>query len=79
MQDIKNITEVLKKHYTITEERLTILLDLIFNNTGLSYTKNELRIKDDTAILQFIKAIYPDRYEEELYELQNENHIPRID
>lgn len=79
MQDFRDITEVLKKHYTITEERLTILLDLIFNNTGLSYTKNELRIKDDTAILQFIKAICPDRYEEELYELQNENHIPRID
>lgn len=76
---MKDFIDVLKKQNTINEERLTTLIDLIFNNTGLAYTKNELRIKDDTAILQYIKAICPDRYEEELYELQNENHIPRID
>lgn len=76
---MKDFIDVLKKQNTINEERLATLLDLIFNNTGLSYTKNELRIKDDTAILQYIKVICPDRYEEELYELQNENHIPRID
>lgn len=76
---MKDFIDVLKKQNTINEERLTTLIDLIFNNTGLAYTKNELRIKDDTAILQYIKVICPDRYEEELYELQNENHIPRID
>lgn len=76
---MKDFIDVLKKQNTINEERLTTLIDLIFNNTGLAYTKNELRIKDDTAILQYIKVICPDRYEEELYELQNENHIQRID
>ena len=76
---MKDFIDVLKKQNTINEERLTTLIDLIFNNTGLAYTKNELRIKDDTAILQYIKVICPDRYEEELYELQNENHITRID
>ena len=74
MQEIKNIADILKKHYTITEERLTILIDLIFNNSGLSYTKNELRIKDDTAIIQFVKAICPDRYFEELEEAKLNNN-----
>lgn len=68
---MKDFIDVLKKQNTINEERLTTLIDLIFNNTGLAYTKNELRIKDDTAILQYIKVICPDRYDEELFELQN--------
>jgi hypothetical protein len=83
---MKDFIDVLKKQNTINEERLTTLIDLIFNNTGLSYTKNELRIKDDTAILQYIKVICPDRYDEELFELQNNvvktkegKHIPAID
>lgn len=83
---MKDFIDVLKKQNTINEERLTTLIDLIFNNTGLAYTKNELRIKDDTAILQYIKVICPDRYDEELFELQNNvvktkegKHIPAID
>lgn len=86
MQDLRDITEVLKRQHTITEERLNTLIDIIFNNTGLAYTKNELRIKDDTAILQYIKVICPDRYDKELFELQNNvvktkegKHIPAID
>lgn len=83
---MKDFIDVLKKQNTINEERLTTLIDLIFNNTGLAYTKNELRIKDDTAILQYIKVICPDRYDEELFEIQNNvvktkegKHIPAID
>jgi hypothetical protein len=53
---------------------LDLIIDLIINNTNLSYgDKEKLRISDDTSILEVIKVIAKDRYDKRVIELNEEN------
>lgn len=56
----------------IDKERYITLVDLIFNNFELSYSGNELRLKDTEAIREYIKAIEESRYYSKLKELKGE-------
>ena len=49
---------------TRNKERLYILIDLIINNTDLSYDKTKLRIDDERAVIDYLKIIAPERYNE---------------
>lgn len=48
----------------IASERdlLSLLVDIILNNTMLSYSGDDLRIEGESIILEYIKACYPRRY-----------------
>ena len=43
-------------------DQLSLLVDIILNNTKLSYSGEDLRIEGESIILEYIKACYPRRY-----------------
>ena len=45
---------------------------MILNNAGLNYSGDGLRLESDTAILEYLRALYPLSYERKLKELQAE-------
>ena len=61
------------KSNTITTERYKILVDYLIDNTELGYTdKSKLRIVDDYKILDLIKILEVEKYNNRLRELNNE-------
>lgn len=50
---------------------LDLLIDLIINNSKLNYDKNDLRIYNEETIMQIIKIIAKDKYENRLEDLKN--------
>ena len=51
---------------------LDLLIDLIINNARLGYNeKDKLRIENDEAIMQVLKVIAKDKYENKLEDLLN--------
>lgn len=54
------------------EENFNFLIKLILNNTRLSYDKNNLSIDEDKVILEVIKVLSPQAYEERFEKLQKE-------
>lgn len=52
----------------------SLLVELIINNTRLSYDKNELKIDNDTAIMEILKIIAKPLYEKRLQELQEKEN-----
>lgn len=53
---------------------LDLLSKIILNNTKLSYTDDQiLRLDDTTAVMEIIKAYYPQDYEERVMELNDRN------
>ncbi|MBQ3298604.1 MAG: hypothetical protein IJA94_06670 [Bacilli bacterium] len=52
---------------------LDALIHLIIDNADLSYSKNDLRISNETTIVQFIKYVNPKLYNEKLEELKKED------
>lgn len=53
-----------------TDDQFDILLKLILSNTDLDYLDKELTIKNDTAILEYIKIIAGGYYSKRLSDLQ---------
>lgn len=60
-----------------TDEQFDILLRLILSNTDLDYLDKELTIKNDTAILEYIKIIAGGYYSKRLSDLQEAKDAER--
>lgn len=57
---------------------LDLIIELILNNTKLSYCDTEkLRIDDDNPVLEVIKVMTPERYEKRINELNGKNHTDK--
>ena len=53
---------------------IDLIIDLIINNTCLSYSdKSKLRINDDAPVMEVIKIIAKDSYNNRVKELNEEN------
>ena len=57
----------------IDKSNLDALVHLIIDNAELNYKGDDLRISNDTSILQFVKYLYPNTYLTKLTELQKED------
>ena len=51
--------------------QLTILKTILFNNTELNWSGEELKIGDSRAIMEYLKAIDKDRYNKRFEHLKN--------
>lgn len=67
MEDTKFMMEL-----AIDKTNLEALAHLIIDNAELSYTGKDLRIANETTIIQFIKYLYPSTYKEKIEQLQEE-------
>ena len=68
MEDTKFIMEL-----AMDKNNLEALIRLIIDNAELSYNKKDLRIGNETTILQFIKYLRTGAYESKLEELKKED------
>lgn len=57
----------------IDKSNLDALVHLIIDNADLNYSGEDLRITNDTFVLQFVKYLYPNTYLTKLKELQKED------
>lgn len=73
--DIKTEKDVNEMKATIKFENsyLDLLIDLIINNAELSYTKDSLRVGNDDTIMQVLKIIAEQKYENKLEDLINKD------
>lgn len=69
--DLKDIQEI--KSLLIDRSNLDALAHLIIDNANLNYKEDDLRITNESTVLQFIKYLYPTLYKEKLEELKKEN------
>lgn len=60
------------------KDTVQLLIELILNNTRLNYDKNDLRIDDDTAIIQVVKILAKEKYQNRFQELQ-EKEVNQIE
>ena len=60
-----------EKYYNVSE-KLERLINAIINNTKLDYNDRDLTIDNDTAILQLVKFLDPDSYEDRRITLRRE-------
>lgn len=51
--------------------QLTILKTILFNNTELNWSGEELKIGDSRAIMEYLRAIDKDRYNKRFEHLKN--------
>jgi len=58
----------------IDKNNLEALLHLIIDNADLNYTGKDLRISNETTVMQFVKYLYPSTYREKLEELKKANN-----
>ena len=56
-------------HLSKKEDKFESLLSLIFNNARLDYSGESLRLENDDAVFEYLRAIYPSYYKERLDEL----------
>lgn len=68
MNDTKFIMEL-----AIDKNNLDALVHLIIDNAELNYTKSNLRIGNESTIMQFINYLYPKTYKEKLELLKMED------
>ena len=47
----------------ITSNELYTLKEIIFSNATLDYSGKELRISNESAILEYLRTLYPDSYD----------------
>lgn len=69
MEDTKFLMEL-----AIDKNNLDALVHLIIDNAELSYSKKDLRITNESTVIQFIKYLYPDTYKGKLEKLQKEEN-----
>lgn len=68
MEDTKFVMEL-----AIDKNNLEALVHLIIDNARLSYTGDGLRITNEETILQFVKYLYPNTYQDKVEELKKED------
>lgn len=56
-------------------EYLDLLIELIIGNASLNYSKDDLRINNDDTIMQVLKIIAKEKYENRLEDLINKDHV----
>ena len=56
----------------VIAERNTILVNMLIDGAKLDYTGKALRVGNDEAIMEFVKAIYSTKYRTKLEGLQKE-------
>ena len=56
----------------LSAERFSILVNMLIDGAELDYTGKALRVGNDEAIMEFVKAIYPTNYRMKLEGLQKE-------
>ena len=69
MNDTKFLMEL-----SIDKNNLNALLHLIIDNAEISYNGKDLRITNETTVMQFVKYLYPSTYREKLEELKKANN-----
>ena len=57
----------------IDKNNLDALIHLIIDNAELNYNKRDLRITNESTVVQFIKYLYPNTYKEKLELLKKED------
>ena len=67
MNDTRFIMEL-----AIDKNNLDALIHLIIDNAELNYTKSDLRITNESTIVQFIKYLYPKTYNDKLEQLKRD-------
>ena len=67
MNDTKFLIEL-----AIDKNNLNALVHLIIENSELNYTKSDLRIGNESTIMQFINYLYPKTYKEKLEQLKKD-------
>lgn len=67
MNDTKYLMEL-----AIDKNNLNALVHLIIDNAELNYNEKDLRITNESTIVQFIKYLYPNIYKTKLEELKKE-------
>lgn len=65
LKDMKEMAELF-----IDRTNLDTLVNLIVDNADLNYTGERLRITNEETIVQFIKCIYPNTYQDKLRQLK---------
>ena len=68
MNDTKFLIEL-----AIDKNNLDTLINLIIDNAELNYNKKDLRIGNESTIVQFIKYLNPNKYKSKLEELKTED------
>lgn len=68
MNDTKFLMEL-----AIDRNNLEALVHLIIDNAELNYNKKDLRITNESTVVQFIKYLYPNTYQDKLEELKKED------
>ena len=61
----------------VTSNQLYTLIDIIFNNTSLTYYGDSIKIESDNAILDYLMVIAPDAYEKRLKKLKAEREAKK--
>lgn len=51
---------------------LDLIIDLIIDNSRLSYDKEKLMINDDSAVMQVIKIIAKEKYQNKFNQLKEQ-------
>lgn len=54
----------------VSSNQLYTLKELIFNNTEINCTGNGLRIANDNAIIEYLRVIYPDSFDNTIVRLK---------
>lgn len=67
MNDTKFIMEL-----AIDKNNLDALIHMIIDNAELNYNKSDLRITNESTIVQFIKYLYPKTYNDKLEQLKRD-------
>lgn len=60
-------------------ERFSILVNMLINGAKLDYTGEALRVGNDEAVMEFIKAVYYSTYKRKLESLQKKNEEEKND
>ena len=68
MNDTKILMEL-----AIDKNNLDALVHLIIDNADLNYNGDDLRIANAETLLQFVKFLYPNTYNDKLEELKKED------
>ena len=64
---------------SISSDQLDTLVTIILNNARLAYNGEGLRIENDTAILEYLRVIYPSYYESKLKSLKDEREAELVE
>jgi len=79
-EDFKKTLETSEKiHQAIIYERYRNTIDFILNNSKLNYDKSRLIIDYGEVLLEYIKAIEPEKYKIKYNELQEKENSKKED